>query len=224
MNCPECNHDKYDTDAMMLVMGQEGRGENAHRPHLPRPRAQVEGQGVSLLSFPREIGLKRALVKSQHAYDNYEKRLGTLSSCYTSLYSFTRMNEEGRPTTGMRPLTVRGGTLMQENEEALNRSSAMSPTLSLVWLAMSASSLLGEASMSTNFLTNQWLAGEYRLPLGTLSTTHGEGAVTLDGVGFEKMTRIPCTYNPKRGRWAVVIDARAFAKDPDNYPILFSGA
>ena len=27
MNCPECNHDKYDTDAMMLVMGQEGAAE-----------------------------------------------------------------------------------------------------------------------------------------------------------------------------------------------------
>lgn len=46
------------------------------------------------------------------------------------------------------------------------------------------------------------------------------GLVTLDGVGFpEKMTRIPSTYNPKRGRWAVVINARDFAKDPENYRI-----
>ena len=27
MKCPECNHAKYDTDAMMLVMGQEGAEE-----------------------------------------------------------------------------------------------------------------------------------------------------------------------------------------------------
>jgi|11BtaG_2_1085332.scaffolds.fasta_scaffold12928_2 DNA-directed RNA polymerase subunit M/transcription elongation factor TFIIS len=27
MNCPKCEHDKYDTDAMMLVMGQEGAEE-----------------------------------------------------------------------------------------------------------------------------------------------------------------------------------------------------
>ena len=27
MKCPECNHEKFDTDAMMLVMGQEGAEE-----------------------------------------------------------------------------------------------------------------------------------------------------------------------------------------------------
>ena len=38
-----------------------------------------------------------------------------------------------------------------------------------------------------------------------------KGLKTLDGVGLpEKLVRIPNTYNPKRGRWSVCIDAKAF--------------
>ena len=45
------------------------------------------------------------------------------------------------------------------------------------------------------------------------------GLRTLDGVGFpQKLTRIPDTYNPKRGKWAVNIDAACFYLDP-NYQI-----
>jgi len=64
------------------------------------------------------------------------------------------------------------------------------------------------------------VGAEYRLPLEHYQRRKARGLVTLDGVGFpEKMTRIPSTYNPKRGRWAVVIDGREFSKDPDNYQI-----
>jgi hypothetical protein len=43
---------------------------------------------------------------------------------------------------------------------------------------------------------------------------------TLDGVGHpQKLTRIPNTYNTKRGKWAVNIPTYDFAEDPLNYEI-----
>ena len=175
---------------------------------------------MSLLTFPREIGLKRALVKSQHAYDNYEKRLGTLSSCYTSLYSFTRMNEEGRPDYRYATLDrawwdfdagERGG-IEQVKRDVADLISRLAGDVRLV--------ATGRGFHVHQLFDQSVVGGEYRLPLEHYQRRMAKGLVTLDGVGFpEKMTRIPCTSNPKRGRWAVVIDAQAFAKDPDNYPI-----
>ena len=70
-------------------------------------------------------------------------------------------------------------------------------------------------------LFNDTVCGpEFRLTLEHYQRRKAKGLATLDGVGFpEKMTRIPNTYNPKRGRWCVVIDGRKFAQDPDNFPI-----
>jgi len=70
-------------------------------------------------------------------------------------------------------------------------------------------------------LFNDTVCGpEFRLTLEHYQRRKAKGLITLDGVGFpEKMTRIPNTYNPKRGRWCVVIDGRKFAQDPDNFII-----
>ncbi len=47
-----------------------------------------------------------------------------------------------------------------------------------------------------------------------------KGLKTLDGVGFpERLVRIPMTYNPKRGRWAIPLDTKKFISDPFNYRI-----
>ena len=47
-----------------------------------------------------------------------------------------------------------------------------------------------------------------------------EGLKTLDGVGLpEKLVRIPNTYNPKRGRWSVCINASIFSDNPDSFTI-----
>ena len=45
-----------------------------------------------MLSFPREIGLRRKICKSQEEYDIYVKSINGKSSCYTSLYSFQQMH------------------------------------------------------------------------------------------------------------------------------------
>ena len=43
-----------------------------------------------LTTFPREIGLKRRVCKSQDQFMEYVRRLIGKSSVYTSLYSFTK--------------------------------------------------------------------------------------------------------------------------------------
>lgn len=175
---------------------------------------------MSLLTFPREIGLKRALVKSPSIYQNYVKRLGSLSSCYTSLYSFTRMNEEGRPD--YRYATIdrawwdfdageRGG-IQQVKRDVAALINRLDGDIRVV--------ATGRGFHVHQLFAESVVGAEYRLPLEHYQRRKAKGLVTLDGVGFpEKMTRIPSTYNPKRGRWAVVIDGRDFAKDPDNYRI-----
>lgn len=175
---------------------------------------------MSLLTFPREIGLKRALVKSEHTYRNYVKRLGTLSSCYTSLYSFTRMNEEGRPDYRYAVIDrawwdfdagERGG-IEQVKVDVADLIKRLDGDVRVV--------ATGRGFHVHQLFNESVVGAEYRLPLEHYQRRMARGLVTLDGVGFpEKMTRIPSTYNPKRGRWAVVIDGRKFSKDPEKYKI-----
>lgn len=175
---------------------------------------------MSLLSFPREIGLKRALIKSENAYRNYVTRLGTLTSCYTSLYSFTRMNEEGRPDYRYAVIDrawwdfdagERGG-IEQVKRDVADLIARLDGDVRLV--------ATGRGFHVHQLFSESVVGAEYRLPLEHYQRRMARGLVTLDGVGFpEKMTRIPSTYNPKRGRWAVVIDAQEFAKNPDEYKI-----
>ena len=175
---------------------------------------------MSLLTFPREIGLKRALVKNEGIYQNYVKRLGTLSSCYTSLYSFTKMNDEGRPDYRYAVIDrawwdfdagERGGIEQVKYDVAalINRLDGDVRVVAT-----------GRGFHVHQLFNQSVVGGEYRLPLEHYQRRMAKGLVTLDGVGFpEKMTRIPSTYNPKRGRWAVVVDGREFAKVPEKYKI-----
>ena len=43
-----------------------------------------------MLSFPREIGLRRQLCDSKNQFTNYVTKLGARTSCYTSLYHYER--------------------------------------------------------------------------------------------------------------------------------------
>ena len=52
-----------------------------------------DGDPLTLLDFPREIGLKRAMCHDKNQWDSYVRVLGTKSSCYTSLYSFKELKD-----------------------------------------------------------------------------------------------------------------------------------
>jgi hypothetical protein len=61
---------------------------------------------------------------------------------------------------------------------------------------------------------------EWRNHLNRYQRSKASGLITLDGVGLpEKLVRIPNTFNPKRGRWSVCIDADEFSSNPDTFVI-----
>jgi len=175
---------------------------------------------VTLLSFPREIGLKRAIVTKQHQYTHYLNKMRSKTSCYTSLYSFDKMNEDGKPDYRYAIIDrawwdfdagERGGIELVKRDvsELIKR---LEGDIRVVATGR---------GFHVHQLFNKPVCGpEYRLTLEHYQRRKARGLATLDGVGFpEKMTRIPNTYNPKRGRWCVVIDGREFADDPDNFVI-----
>jgi len=175
---------------------------------------------LTLLSFPREIGLKRAVVSKQHQYSHYLNKMRSKTSCYTSLYSFNQMTDEGKPDYRFAIIDrawwdfdagERGGIELVKRDvaELIRR------------LDGDVRVVATGRGFHVHQLFNDTVCGpEFRLTLEHYQRRKAKGLATLDGVGFpEKMTRIPNTYNPKRGRWCVVIDGRKFAQDPDNFPI-----
>ena len=175
---------------------------------------------MTLLSFPREIGLKRAVVSKQHQYSHYLNKMRSKTSCYTSLYSFNQMTDEGKPDYRFAIIDrawwdfdagERGGIELVKRDvaELIRR------------LDGDVRVVATGRGFHVHQLFNDTVCGpEFRLTLEHYQRRKAKGLATLDGVGFpEKMTRIPNTYNPKRGRWCVVIDGRKFAQDPDNFPI-----
>ena len=142
------------------------------------------------------------------------------TSCYTSLYSFNQMTDEGKPDYRFAIIDrawwdfdagERGGIELVKRDvaELIRR------------LDGDVRVVATGRGFHVHQLFNDTVCGpEFRLTLEHYQRRKAKGLATLDGVGFpEKMTRIPNTYNPKRGRWCVVIDGRKFAQDPDNFPI-----
>jgi hypothetical protein len=172
------------------------------------------------LTFPREIGLKRTVVGSKLLYKKYVNKMRTLTSCYTSLYSFDKMNEEGRPDYRSARIDRAWwdfdagelGGIEQVKRDVAELINRLEGDVRVV--------ATGRGFHIHQLFDKPVIGQEYRLPLEHYQKRMAKGLVTLDGVGLpEKMTRIPNTYNPKRGRWAVIINGRDFAKTPDTFDI-----
>lgn len=170
------------------------------------------------LSFPREIGLRRTLCLSKEDYDNYIAKVNGKASCYTSLYSFERCDERMSWKTDVESVVMdrawwdfdmlENGSLEDVKNDVLKLLSTLDGDVRTVFTGR-------------GFHVHQFFDKPVK---GTAIARHvdryqrhkAKGLKTLDGVGFpQKLTRIPDTYNPKRGRWAVNIDTMAFMKDPD---------
>ena len=106
------------------------------------------------LTFPREIGLKRTVVGSKLLYKKYVNKMRTLTSCYTSLYSFDKMNEEGRPDYRSARIDRAWWDFDAGELGGLNRSSVMSLNSSTGLKEMSELSLLGVGFIFINSLIN----------------------------------------------------------------------
>lgn len=174
------------------------------------------------LAFPREIGLRRNLCENKEQFDSYIDKLNGKASCYTSLYAFQSRDASRHWKVDTDSCIIdrawwdfdllEGGSLSDVKEDAQTLLNRLTGDVRVVFTGR-------------GFHIHQMFADYV---IGTRISHHidryqrlmAKGLKTLDGVGHpQKLTRIPDTYNPKRGAWAVNIDAKLFKEDPHGYEI-----
>ena len=173
------------------------------------------------LAFPREIGLRRTLCNTKQDYDNYILKVNGKASCYTSLYSFERCDQRMTWKTDVESVVMdrawwdfdmlEGGTLEDVKHDVLQLLSRLDGDVRTVFT--------GRGFHIHQFFDKPVKGTSIARHIDRYQRERAKGLKTLDGVGFpQKLTRIPDTYNPKRGKWAVNIDTLAFKENP-NYQI-----
>jgi len=174
------------------------------------------------LDFPREIGLRRTLCMSRDDFDTYIEKVNGKASCYTSLYSFERKDERRSWKMDVESVVMDrawwdfdmldGGNLEDVKKDVATLIARLNGDVRTVFTGR-------------GFHVHQFFDTPVK---GTMISKHldryqrlmAQGLITLDGVGFpQKLTRIPDTYNPTRGKWSVNIDTEAFIKSPLKYNI-----
>ena len=168
-----------------------------------------------MLSFPRQVGLKRSFCHNRKDFVDYIKRLNGKTSIYTSLYSF---DEAGDYDT---VIMDRAWWDFDMNED-FTMDDVKHDVAALI------QRLEGDVRLvatGRGFHVHQCFqrpvrGRDWAIHLDRYERKMAEGLSSLDGVGYpEKVTRVSGTYNPKRKKWAVTIPAQDFAKDPFNYHI-----
>lgn len=168
-----------------------------------------------MIDFPRQIGLKRTRCFSYEDFDTYIERFNGQTDIYTSLYSFDDpydydsvvidrawwdfdMNEEYDMDTVKKDVATLIGRL--EGDVRLVAT--------------------GRGFHIHQIFKRPVRGREWAFHLDRYEREMAEGLASLDGVGYpEKLTRVSLTYNRKRGRWAVPLDARQFAIEIHEYTI-----
>lgn len=191
-------------------------------PLLPVNAGVSKSSGEPMiLSFPREIGLRRTPCNNKDDYDSYISKVNGKASCYTSLYAFEKCDDRMSWKMDIESVVMDRAWWDFDTTEDTTLEDVRADVLTLL------SRLEGDVRTvftGRGFHVHQFFDTPVK---GTAIARHidryqrhaARGLKTLDGVGFpQKLTRIPDTYNPKRGRWAVNIDTVAFKADP-NYDI-----
>jgi len=173
-----------------------------------------------LLRFPRQIGLKRIVCHDVSEWDSYVETMRSKASTYTSLYSFDRYNERGLPDYDFAVMDRAWWDFDSNEEHGIEQ--VKNDVAALI------SRLKGDVRLVATgrgfhvyqFFDEPVIGRQWAHKLDRYQKTMAHGLVSLDGVGYpEKLTRIPETYNPKRGKWAVTCDVEAFVTSPHTYPI-----
>jgi hypothetical protein len=178
-----------------------------------------DGDPLTLLDFPREIGLKRAMCHDKNQWDSYVRVLGTKSSCYTSLYSFKEL-KDGRINYDT-VIIDRAWWDFDSNDDYTIEDVKDDVALLLRRLEGDVRLVATGRGFHIHQLFKTPVIGKiWMRKLQTYEKHMARGLKTLDGVGFpEKLTRIPGTYNPKRNRWSVPIDPQTFCSNPQGFKI-----
>lgn len=174
------------------------------------------------ISFPREIGLKRRLCRDRQQFDDYIEFLRGKSSCYTSLYSFEKLRNDRRNRLDYSSVVIDRAWWDFDSGDRGSIEDVKRDVVDLVcrldgdWRIVATGRGFHVFLMFRENVRGRDWAGH----LERFERTMAKGLTTLDGVGYpEKLVRIPMTYNPKRGRWAIPLDTRQFVSDPFNFKI-----
>ena len=174
------------------------------------------------LEFPREIGLRRTLCESRNDFDTYIEKVNGKASCYTSLYSFERKDQRRSWKMDIDSVVmdrawwdfdmIDGGSLQDVKRDVSMLIARLDGDIRLVFT--------GRGFHVHQFFDKPVKGTAIAKHIDRYQRERAKGLKTLDGVGFpQKLTRIPDTYNPKRGRWAVNIDPKSFMANPLSYNI-----
>lgn len=170
---------------------------------------------VCMLTFPRQVGLKRTFCFSKKEFVDYVRKLNGKTSIYTSLFSF---DEVGNYDSAVMD---RAWWDFDMNDD-FTMDEVKNDVATLIHRLEGGVRLVATGrGFHVHQLFKRPVRGrEWAIHLDRYERKMAEGLSSLDGVGYpEKMTRVAGTYNPKRGKWAVSIPAEDFAKDPLNYRI-----
>jgi len=163
-----------------------------------------------IIDFPRQIGLKRTRCFNQEDFKSYIERFNGKTDIYTSLYSFDD------PYDYDSVVIDRAWWDFDMNEE-YDMETVKRDVASLI------ARLEGDVRLvatGRGFHVHQIFkrpvrGREWAFHLDRYEREKAEGLASLDGVGYpEKLTRVSLTFNRKRGRWAVNMDARIFSVNP----------
>lgn len=172
--------------------------------------------------FPREIGLRRSLCRSAGDFNKYVKRVNGKSSCYTSLYFFERADPKRSWRADIESVVIDKAWWDFDITEDTDFNDVRRDVAALLNRIEGDVRLVatGRGFHVYQFFDKPVSGTGMAKHLDRYQRKMSEGLKTLDGVGNpSKLTRIPDTYNPKRGRWAVNIDPILFREDPMGYVI-----
>ena len=168
------------------------------------------------MPFPRQIGLKRTRCYAQEEFDAYIQRFNGKTDIYTSLYSFSDPNDYDSVIIDRAwwdfDMTDEYDMDMVKEDVARLIQRLGDYDVQLV--------ATGRGFHVHQRFSRPVRGREWAFHLDRYERAMAEGLDSLDGVGYpEKLTRVPLTFNRKRGRWAVPLDAKQFATDIHDFAI-----
>lgn len=168
-----------------------------------------------MLNFPRQIGLKRSRCYSMDDFVSYVKRLNGKSDIYTSLFAFDDPNDYDTV------IIDRAWWDFDMNEEFSMQQVKEDVATLISRLEGDVRAVATGRGFHVHQIFKRSVRGrQWAFHLDRYEREMAEGLLSLDGVGYpEKLTRVSMTFNCKRGRWALPISAREFAKDPHAFKI-----
>jgi len=171
---------------------------------------------TDLLTFPREIGLKRQVCNSRLDFKEYIRKLNGKADLYTSLYGFRDINDKDNTAIMDRAWWDFDAndryTIEQVKDDVATLLTRLEGDVRLV--------ATGRGFHIHQLFNTAVDSRTWRHTIDRYQRKMAEGLPTLDGVGYpRKLCRIPHTYNAKRGRFAVMVDANTFKTTPHATPI-----